>query len=101
MADSAPDPQFFAIADAVIRTANAQCDAAPATKVSAATLFAAARFNAFAAAAAAPTSNELAARRESIVAFLVEQYTQMLRDNLTDYEQNFERWTPPARPTAS
>jgi len=87
MTDPGPDPQFFAIADAVIRTANAQCDSAPATKVSAATLFAAARFNAFAAAAGAPNAQELAARRESIVGFLVEQYTRMLRDNLAEYER--------------
>jgi hypothetical protein len=89
-----PDQQFFDIADALIRLANEQCDAAPQSKVSAAALFAAARFNAFAAAAAAPSSAELAARRDSIVAFLVEQYTQMLRDNFADYERNFEQFVP-------
>lgn len=94
MTDSGPDQQFFDIADAVIRTANAQCDNAPASKVSAATLFAAARFNAFAAAAAAPTPGELASRSDSIVAFLVEQYTQMLRDNLAEYERILKQQVP-------
>ena len=91
MTEPGPDQQFFDIADAVIRAANAQCDHAPANKVSAATLFAAARFNAFAAAAAAPTPQDLAQRRESIVGFLVEQYTQMLRDNLAEYERHMQQ----------
>jgi hypothetical protein len=101
MTDTGPDQQFFEIADAVIRAANAQCDNAPATKVSAATLFAAARFNAFAAAAGAPTASEFAARRESIVWFLVEQYTRMLRDNLAEYERLLAQQPVPAQPRAN
>lgn len=95
-ASAAPDQQFWDIADALIRTANEQCDHASRTKVSAAMLFAAARFNTFVVAAAASSGADLAARRDEIVRYLTDQYTAMLRDNLTEYAQNFARYVPPA-----
>ena len=92
-----PDQQFWDIADRIIGTANEQCDIASRTKVSAAMLFAAARFNTFVVAAAATSGQDLATRRDEIVRYLTEQYQAMLRDNLDEYAQNFARYvTPPA-----
>jgi hypothetical protein len=92
MASPAPDQQFWDIADAVIRAANAQCDVAPRTKVAAAALFAAARFNVFVLAAAVEDSAGLEARREEAVTYLTEQFARMLRDNFGEYTHNFERY---------
>ena len=91
---SKPDQQFWDIADAVINAANAQCDVAPRTKVAAAALFAAARFNVFVLASTVQTSADLATRGEEAVAYLTEQFGRMLRDNLREYETNFERYVP-------
>ena len=98
MTTSQPDPQFWTIADAVINAANAQCDVAPRTKVAAATLFAAARFNVFVLAAGARSRDELAERSEEAIAYLTEQLGRMLRDNLDEYQANYERYVP--RPPA-
>jgi hypothetical protein len=89
-----PDPQFWTIADAVIHAANAQCDAAPRTKVAAAALFAAARFNVFVLASTAKSAEELAGRRDEAVAYLTDQFARMLRDNVEEYARNFERYVP-------
>jgi len=91
---TAPDQQFWNIADTVIHAANAQCDGAPRTKVAAATLFAAARFNVFVLAAGVRSGAELAARHDEAVAYLTDQFGRMLRDNLQEYEANFERYVP-------
>ena len=94
MTTSPPDQQFWDIADAVIHAANAQCDAAPRTKVAAATLFAAARFNVFVLAAGVQSADGLAARHDEAVTYLTDQFARMLRDNLREYEANFERYVP-------
>jgi len=96
MTTSRPDQQFWDIADAVIHTANAQCDSAPRTKVAAATLFAAARFNVFVLAAGVRSGPELAARHDEAVTYLTDQFEKMLRDNLREYETNFDRYVPQA-----
>lgn len=99
---AAPDAQFWDVVDTLIEAANAQCDQASRTKVSAAMLFAAARFNTFVVAAAAGNGDDLVARREEIVAYLTGQYTAMLRDNLAEYAANFARYAPQrASPGAS
>jgi hypothetical protein len=94
MSTPQPDQQFWAVTDAVIHAANAQCDDAPRTKVAAATLFAAARFNVFVLAAGAASGAELGTRREEAVAYLTDQFGKMLRDNFREYERNFERYVP-------
>jgi hypothetical protein len=90
----APDQQFWDLVDTLINTANAQCDHASRTKVSAAMLFSAARFNTFVAAAAARDAADLTTRRDEIVDYLARQYTAMLRDNLDEYAANFARYVP-------
>jgi hypothetical protein len=91
---AAPDAQFWSIVDTLIEAANTQCDAASRTKVSAAMLFAAARFNTFVVAASAENGEDLTARRDDIVEYLARQYTAMLRDNLGEYAANFARYVP-------
>jgi hypothetical protein len=96
MSDTPPDRQFWQMVDAMLDTANAQCDQAERTKVAGAVLFAAARFNVFVAAAGAPSADELTARRDAIAAYLTDQFGRMLRDNLDEYAQNFDRYLPPS-----
>ena len=96
MANRQPDQQFWDITDAVIHAANAQCDVAPRTKVAAAAMFAAARFNVFVLASTVKSGAELAARREEAVAYLTDQFGRMLRDNFDEYERNFDRYVPQA-----
>jgi len=98
MSAPAPDQQFWDIADSVIQAANAQCDNAARTKVAAAALFAAARFNVFVLAAGMQSGAELAGRREEAVKYLTEQFGRMLRDNLQEYEVNFARYVPQTPP---
>ena len=95
----APDAQFWQIVDTLIHAANAQCDEATRTKVSAGMLFAAARFNTFVVAAAAAGGADLASRRDDIVAWLASQYTAMLRDNLDEYAAHFDRYVPRPQPS--
>jgi hypothetical protein len=98
MSDRPPDRQFWQIVDTLLEAANAQCDDAERTKVAAAALFAAARFNVFVAAAAAESGDDFTARHDAIADYLAEQYRRMLRDNLDEYTQNFDRYVP--RPEA-
>ena len=97
MSTSRPDQQFWDITDAVIQAANAQCDLAPRTKVASAAMFAAARFNVFVLATTVEGSADLAARSDEAVAYLTDQFGKMLRDNLREYEQNFDRYVAQAR----
>ncbi len=87
-----PDAKFYEIADALLGVANQSCDTLPRSRVSAAFLFAASRFNSFAAAAHAGTQQEFAAGREAAVAYFVGEYEKMLRHNLEDFEANFDRY---------
>ena len=93
LADGLSDGALAGV-DTLIHAANAQCDDATRTKVSAAMLFAAARFNTFVVAAAAASGEDLASRRDEIVAWLTSQYTAMLRDNLDEYARRFDRYVP-------
>ena len=98
MPDTPPDPQFWKIADAFIAVANEQIETLPWTRVSAAMLFATSRFSSFVLAAAAGTAADLTAKREEAIAYVVGQFEQMMRDNMSDYEENFSKYLPPATP---
>lgn len=81
--------EFFDRADAIIRIANAQLEDEQRGKVSASTLYAAARFNAFVSASSYSSSAEMKKDIDQIVDYFAEQYQKMLRDNLEDHATNF------------
>lgn len=93
MSDNAPDKEFWDLADALIAVANDRCSGTRHTKVSAAFLYAAARFNAFVAASHAQSKDEFVAQRESQIAYFIAQYEKMLRENLADYGAQFDSYT--------
>lgn len=92
MSDIQPDAQFWNFADSFIHLANKHVAKAPSTRVSATLLYAAARFNAFVATANSSSKEEFAADKEEVVAYFREQYEKMLRENLADYEANYDKY---------
>lgn len=91
-----PDADFFSRADAHIKLANEQMQSATRGKVSASTLYAAARFNAWVSACGFASGAEMAERKADAVSYFVEQYKKMLEENIDDYIANFERYMKPA-----
>ena len=92
MSNPQPDEEFWDLSDAFIALANQRCDSMRSGKVSAAQLYAAARFNSFVVASLAKTKEEFASKREEYVTYFVEQFEKMLRENLADYESHFEKY---------
>ena len=76
-----PDDAFWNLADSFVELANRHIDNAPAGKVSAALMYAAARFNCFTLATVSP---DLATVHDEALNYLVGQYTKMVRENLLD-----------------
>jgi hypothetical protein len=96
MKDTQPDKEFWGIADAFIAVANQRCETVSPGKVSAAMLYAAARFNAFIAASQSKQKQQFVAERDATSAYFVSQFEKMLRENLNDYEVHFEAYTKSA-----
>jgi len=92
MSDTTPDKEFWNLADAFVALANQRCDATSRGKVSAAMLYAAARFNTFVVASTVKSKEEFATQREEAVAYFTGQFEKMLRENIGDYEANFAKY---------
>jgi len=93
MTESPEDERaFFGRADAFLKLANDQCEAAERPHVSASFLFAVTRFHAFEAARTCKSGEELAADRDSAVQWFVGRYKAMLEQNLDDYVRNFDTY---------
>lgn len=90
MSDILRDKQFWDMADSFIQVANSHLDEAKPSRVSAAALFAAARFNAFVIAAATESKTQLIAERESAIAYFMKQYEAMLRENLDEHMARYD-----------
>ncbi len=86
------DEHFFDRADTHIHIANDQTEKADRGKVSASLMYATARFNAWVSAFQAESGEDLLEGKEQIVEYFVEQYRQMLEENLDDYAKNFEKY---------
>ena len=82
------DEQFFLRADAHIYLANEQLQSAPRENVCASTMFAAARFSAWANAHDAQTREQMAIYRNEAIAYFAEQYRLMLEQHFDDYKRN-------------
>lgn len=92
MSDDSPDEEFWEIADSFIHLANQHLERAGRGKVSAAFLYAVARFNAFLVAAEADSPEEMANDKSPALAYFTQQYKKILRENLDDNIKNFERY---------
>jgi len=92
MSDIQRDKPFYDMADAYIALANAQLSDAKPSRVSAAALFAASRFNAFVISAAAGSKEQMVAEKEAAIAYFLDQYEKMLRENI---DEHLARYDPP------
>ena len=90
MSDVKRDKQFYDMADGYIALANTQLNEAKPSRVSAAALFAAARFNAFVIAAATENKAQLIAEKEAAIAYFMNQYETMLRENLDEHMARYD-----------
>jgi len=93
--ESDVDNHFFDRADAVINLANEQLERVTPGKVSASTLYAAARFNAWVSATSWNSSDEMRIAKDETIDFFVEQYRAMLVENFDDYVAQFDAYMRP------
>jgi hypothetical protein len=85
MSDLQRDKQYWDLADSFIQLANTHLNEAKPSKVSASALFAASRFNAFVITAATESKEQLIAEKEAAIAYFLDQYETMLRENLDEH----------------
>jgi hypothetical protein len=91
MSDGQRDKQFWELADSFIQLANTHLNEAKPSKVSASALFAASRFNAFVITASAASKEQLIAEKEAAIAYFLEQYETMLRENLDEHLARYDQ----------
>jgi hypothetical protein len=88
------DQQFLELADSFIRLANKQCadhDLSPG-RVSAAFVYAAARFNAFLVASSMTSAEELQAEVPAATAYFTGEFERMVKEHLADHVTHFDRY---------
>ena len=83
------DENFFKRADEHIKLSNDQLSRASMGKVSASMLYGAARFNAWVNANGFNDGKEMEAAMKETIEYFVEEYKNMLKENLDDYIKNF------------
>lgn len=86
------DEHFYQRADELINLANKQSENIDHSRVSASMMFACARFNAFMTATKAEDKTHLADSKHLILDYFVKEYEKMLKQNLEEYIENFERY---------
>lgn len=94
MSDVQRDKQFWDMADSFIELANTHLNAEKPSRVSASALFAASRFNAFVIAAAAESKAQLITEKEAAIAYFMNQYEAMLRENLDEHLARYDQPAP-------
>lgn len=92
MSETELDEQFWELADSFIQLANKHMETEPPSRVSATLLYAASRFTAFVVTAGTKNREELSAEKEAAIAYSLEQYEEMLRENLDDHLDNYEKY---------
>lgn len=86
------DEHFYQRADELINLANKQSENIDHSRVSASMMFACARFNAFMTATKAEDKTHLADSNHLILDYFVKEYEKMLKQNLEEYIENFDRY---------
>jgi hypothetical protein len=95
MSDNTPGPAFWERANALINLANDQCATAHPNEVSASSLYAAARFNAFIVAKTVGSAENMLLERDRALEYFTDQFRQMMAANLDDFAGNFEKYMRP------
>lgn len=93
MSDVQRDKQFWELTDSFIQLANTHLNEVKPSKVSASALFAASRFNAFVITASASSKEQLIAEKEAAIAYFLEQYETMLRENIDEHLARYDEHT--------
>ena len=91
MKDNELDKQFWHRADQFINLANEQSQEVTPGEVSSSLLYAAARYNAFIAAATARNIDELKKNKEEAIRYFSNQYYEMFVENIEDWIENYEK----------
>ena len=91
MSDVQRDKQFWELADSFIQLANSHLNEVKPSKVSASALFAASRFNAFLISASATSKEQLITEKEAAIAYFLEQYEAMLRENIDEHLARYDQ----------
>ncbi|MDH4321370.1 MAG: DUF3144 domain-containing protein [Desulfobulbaceae bacterium] len=91
MKDEEFGKQFWQRADQFINLANEQSQASSSGEVSSSFLYAAARFNAFIAAATARNIDELKKNKEEAINYFSNLYREAFVENLEDWIANYDK----------
>ena len=87
------DKGFFERADSLINLANSQISSDIGRgKVSASFMYALSRFNVFVAACNCNNSVTLEKNKDEMIEYYTSEFKKMLRDNIDDYVNNFEKY---------
>ncbi len=90
------DSTFSKRADEHIRLSNSQVsEEIDRGMVSASFLYSAARFNAYVSASSFNSSKELIEAKEATMKYFMEEYKNMLEENMDDYILNFSKYLKP------
>jgi hypothetical protein len=92
MSNNTPGPEFFDRANSLINLANDQCATTHPSEVSASTLYASARFNAFIVAGTTGSAQTMALEKERALEYFTDQFRKMMEANLDDFIENFEKY---------
>ncbi len=90
MSDIQRDKEFYELADEHIALANTRMGKIKPAKVSAALLFAAARFNAFVISASAENKAQMLLDKESAIAYFMQEYEKSLRENIDEHLARYD-----------
>jgi len=89
--DKELDKHFWDRADQFINLTNEMSKEVPPGEVSASLMFAAARFNAFVAAATARNIDELKKNKEEAIRYFSNQYYEMFAENIDEWIDNYKK----------
>ena len=90
------DDAFYERADAHIHLSNDQMDGATRGKVSASMLYGTSRFNAWISACGFESGEQMQEARAETLKYFVSEYEKMLKENLDDYIENFDKYMKPS-----
>lgn len=86
------DNNFFDRADEHIDLSNKQIANASIGKVSASMMYSVARFNSWVSACGFKSAKEMKEAKEETINYFVTEYEKMLKENLNDYIDNFDKY---------
>ena len=90
MSNTDKDQEFYDLANSFIELANKQSSGVDRGKISAAFLYAAARFNTFVVASSAANVEQFMSYKENAFDYMVGEYKKMLEEHFGDYRDHFK-----------